>query len=368
MASAIETNKPDDALHLWKEFVDQKQRASFRMIILALRASLVAKERGSLVSEVLKVAKCHGLEIPHPVVSLICNSARKMNRGEMSETDDLHLLFTGYDESTTLRYDKLYARVEEVYKFLDKNALPITHHLAVHSANRLLNAEQPHAAIQLLNQVAKSKWGRQHHYDHVGYSVIMKAYCQARDLNGIKWTVDRVIALRLKPTTGIFRALTALRESYLLEPDENQATYVKIMILQLRAYATKLEQDARNKAEFLVGFIRGTVGIMRKRRFGTNWPLVTSGARKGKERRGAGRIVDKLITGAKVQDTRAHKATPHSFMLRALEGERERCNKQAKHQIGKSNVEMMVVSASLGLGDAVPRAKRPPWVDEERIA
>ena len=98
----------------------------------------------------------------------------------------------------------------------------------------------------------------------LGYSVIMNAYCKAQDLNGIKWIMDRVIALRLRPTTGIFSALTALKERYLLESDENQATYVKIMVLRLRTHASNMEQDARKKAEFLVDFIRGTVGIYKK--------------------------------------------------------------------------------------------------------
>ncbi|RPB17893.1 hypothetical protein L211DRAFT_462030 [Terfezia boudieri ATCC MYA-4762] len=241
MASAIEANKPEDALHLWKEFVVQRQRPSFQMIILALRASLVAKNQSSLVSEVLNAAKCHGLEIPCSIISVIRDSARKLSQGEMSGFDDVDLSFTGDDENTTLKYDKLYASIEEVYNFLDKNALPITHHVAVHSANRLINAGQPHAAIQLLNQVAKPKWGRQHHYDRVGYSVIMKAYCKVQDLNGIKWTVERVIALRLRPTTGIFGVLTALKERYLRDSDENKATYVKMMFLRLRAHATKQE-------------------------------------------------------------------------------------------------------------------------------
>ncbi|RPB24115.1 hypothetical protein L211DRAFT_849254 [Terfezia boudieri ATCC MYA-4762] len=322
MASAIEANKPEDALHLWKEFVVQRQRPSFQMIILALRASLVAKNQSSLVSEILNAAKCHGLEIPCSIISVIRDSARKLSQGEMSGFDDVDLSFAGDDESTTLRYDKLYARIEEVYNFLDKNALPITHHVAVHSANRLINAGQPHAAIQLLNQVAKSKWGRQHHYDRVGYSVIMKAYCKAQDLNGIKWTVERVIALRLRPTTGIFSVLTALKERYLRESDENKATYVKMMFLRLRAHATKQEQDARKKAEFLVDFIRGTVGITKRRRFGTNWPLVTSGTRISEERREADRTADKLIPETKVQVTKGHKATPYSSILLALEGER----------------------------------------------
>jgi len=350
MASAIETNKPEDALHLWKEFVNQKQRPSFQMIILALRASLVAKERSSLASEVLEAAKCHGLEIPSSIISVIRDSARKMSRGKMSAFDDVDLLFAGFDESTSLRYDKLYARVEEVYRFLDKNALPITHHVAVHSANRLINAEKPHAAIQLLNQVAKSRWGRQHHYDRVGYSVIMNAYCKARDLNGIKWTVDRVINLRLRPTTGMFGALTALKERYLLESGENQATYVRIMVLRLRTHATNLEQDARKKAEFLVDFIRGTVGITKRRRFGTNWPLVTC---NGEGRKEVDRTVDKLIPEIKVQVTKGHKATQYSFILQALEGERGRRNKLAKDQMSKNNVEMMAVGTSSGLSDAV---------------
>ncbi|KAF8418946.1 hypothetical protein EV426DRAFT_709456 [Tirmania nivea] len=350
MASAIETNKPEDALHFWKEFVDQKQRPSFQMIILALRASLMAKEQTSLFFEVLKAAKCHGLEIPRSILAVVRDSARKVSRGGMSGFDDVDQLFAGYDECTSLRYDKLYARVEEVYKFLDKNALPITHHVAVHFANRLINAEQPHAAILLLNQVAKSKWGRQHHYDRVGYSVIMKAYCKARDLNGIKWTVDRVIALRLRPTTGIFNPLTALKERYLLESDENQATFVKLMVLRLRTHAAKLEEDARKKAEFLVDFIRGTVGISKRRRFGTNWPLVTLGTHKGEGRKEVGRTTDKLIPETKVQVTKGHKATPYSFILKALEGQR---GMRTKDQIGKNSVEMMVVDTSSGLSDAV---------------
>ncbi|KAF8443417.1 hypothetical protein BGX38DRAFT_1199818 [Terfezia claveryi] len=358
MASAIEANKPEDALHIWKEFVVQKQRPSFQMIILALRASLVAKVRSSIVSEVLKAAKCHGLEIPCSIISVIRDSTRKLRQGEMPGFDDVDLLFAGNDESTTLRYDKLYARVEEVYNFLDKNALPITHHVAVHSADRLINAGQPHAAIQLLNQVAKSKWGRQHHYDRVGYSVIMKAYCEAQDLNGIKWTVERVIALRLRPTTGIFSVLTALKERYLVESDENKATYVKIMVLRLRAHATKQEQDARKKAEFLVDFIRGTVGITKRRRFATNWPLVTSGTRKSEVRREADRTADKLIPETKVQVTEGHKATPYSFILLAPKGESGRRYKRAKNQMSKNNIEIMDVDTSSSLGDAVTsRAK-----------
>ena len=108
----------------------------------------------------------------------------------------------------------------------------------------------------------------------------MKAYYRAQDLNGIKWTVERVIAQNLLPSTPILKHLHAMQEQYQLVNDAEQEKIVMALIFQLGVHRASLETESRKRAEFLVDFIKGAVGIRRKRRFGTNWPLLL---KKGKQ-------------------------------------------------------------------------------------
>lgn len=275
MASAIEVGKHDEALNIWRDAVEGKREPSFQMTILALRACILSKERSHLMPGVLRVASKHGLDLPRTLISMVRDSCRTIGEQDMDNLENINQLFTGFDEAMSLKYDKIYAKLGEIYNFLEKNALPITHHVAVHSANRFINAGRPHAAIQLLNQVAMTKWGRKTTFDIVAYSVIMKAYCRARDLNGIKWTADTVIALRLKPESPLYSVLQSLIREYEIEKDGNQVVFVETIANRLKLHRANLMVQAKEKGDLIVDFIKGSVGLRVKRRYGVNWPLVT---------------------------------------------------------------------------------------------
>lgn len=279
MASAIEVNEPAIALEIWKSFIDERIRPSFQMIILALRACMMTEKQGHLIPAILKIAKLYGIIFQPATISVIRATARKHDKHSINN-ENMDETFISSDGETTLRLDRVYARVEEVYQFLERHGFPISHHVAVDSANRLTTAGHPHAAIQLMHQVAKTKWGQQVAFDIVCLGVMMKAYYRAQDLNGIKWTVERIIVQNLQPSSSILKYLNAVKEQYKLVKDIEQERIVILLISQLGMHRAKLETESKKQAEFLVDFIKGTVGIRRKRRFSTNWPFLMKKGRR----------------------------------------------------------------------------------------
>ncbi|KAF8476002.1 hypothetical protein BDZ91DRAFT_779033 [Kalaharituber pfeilii] len=252
MSSALEAQHPEDALDLWQKAITHGTIPSIHMILLAQQ----------------------GWDIPQAMVLLVRDSVQKLNKHNLSNLEDVDEVFATADENLP-KLDIIYASAEEVYQFLDRNKLPVTHHSTVHNANRLINAGDHYAAIHLMHKVALTKWGKATPYDIIGLCVILKAYCRARDLSGIKWTAEQVIARRLRPTPVFFKYLHQLLRAFDELGIVKEKRLVEIVIYELKQHMAVMEVEARIKAQFMVDFIKGAVGIRPARRYGANYPLVT---------------------------------------------------------------------------------------------
>ena len=282
MASAIEARKPGEALELWRKHLLTGVPPSFQVILHALRACVLSDSKDHHTAGILHIAKTHGIEIPKTILYIIKYSVRKLSPTHISNHEDVNDLYDGHDIYTSTKVDKTWSRVEESYRFLEKHNIAITHHVAVHSANRFINAGDPDTAIRLLNQVSLSTWGREAPFDYVGISVILKAYCAAGQLNGVQWVAERIIANNYMPSTACFKLLHIMLRCMHPE-DEKQIIFMKALIWKLKVHRKNLKQAAKKRSQLVVDFVRNTVRIdgvdgefdSRVRKYGPNWPLVT---------------------------------------------------------------------------------------------
>ena len=274
MASALEGGKPEDALVLWKHFLKTKNNPSFHMDFLAMRACVMSK-RTSAVPAILAFAKRQGFDIPDSIVNYIRESTKVLTDEELTDVYGTQHTLANPEKKITLKLDKIYARVEEFYRFLDSNSLRITHHAAVHYAHQLNLAGEYYTAIQLMNQVAQTKWGKAVPFDTVGLTVILFSYCKTSDLNGVKWVMDRIIALRYIPTPGILQVLRSLHQACELKARKDEVIFVSAIMRKLRMHRETMVSQAEARTAFIVKFMAGAVGLRVQRRYGVNWPLVT---------------------------------------------------------------------------------------------
>jgi hypothetical protein len=105
----------------------------------------------------------------------------------------------------------LRTRVFQHYEHLVRQHLPLDHGMLVQAAQILVLRSQPAASVALLSEVYQSSFAELKPFDIVVMTSFLTAYSGVLDIDGIRWTIQTILAKNLLLDTHFFRALTQAR-------------------------------------------------------------------------------------------------------------------------------------------------------------
>jgi len=188
ITQAVSLDKPAEAVNIYR-----RSRASGLLPSpLALKMAVEASVRacGGDTSEAMDMvmdAEAAGLNVYRALMPVLI---KRIHKGEATEA-------------------QLRATVWDLYSKMDKYKLHIDHAVAVSAANRLINQQNPSAAILLLTEIWNSEYTKRHPLDIVAMSVFLKAYAAKGSLAGVEWVVKTVLAKGMRIDTAFCHALKA---------------------------------------------------------------------------------------------------------------------------------------------------------------
>ncbi|KAA8909771.1 hypothetical protein FN846DRAFT_941394 [Sphaerosporella brunnea] len=99
-------------------------------------------------------------------------------------------------EKTPVVYSVILQIMYGVYKFLEANDMTISHNIAHQVATALINRADAVGALHIMNEVAKTRWGRREDWDIAGLTVLLQSYLILNDIRGVRWVVNKLAAGR----------------------------------------------------------------------------------------------------------------------------------------------------------------------------
>lgn len=106
---------------------------------------------------------------------------------------------------------ELRRRVHQHYVYLQSQYLPLDHGLLVHAAHTLVLKSQAAASVALLSEVYRSSFAKIQPFDIVVMTSFLTAYSRVFDVEGVRWTVQTIIAKQVLFDIHFFRSLAQAR-------------------------------------------------------------------------------------------------------------------------------------------------------------
>ncbi len=100
----------------------------------------------------------------------------------------------------------------EFYGMLEKNNIRVRHHVAVATANQMVNQGSPRAAVNLLSNVSRLPLTEKKPLDIVGMTIFLRAYGALKDLVGVEWVVKTVFQKNLRVDHLFLKALRNVKK------------------------------------------------------------------------------------------------------------------------------------------------------------
>ncbi|KAI9719636.1 MAG: hypothetical protein M1812_003407 [Candelaria pacifica] len=156
----------------------------------------------------------------------------------------------------------------EFYETLEKSNICIKHHVAVASANRLINQGDSRAALSLLSSVIRSPLAEKKPLDIVGMTIFLRAYGALKDLVGVEWVVRTVLRKNLRVDYLFLKALTNVKkliranEQTLIEGSDACLKSLRLLglldgwILEVREKRGDFHDEAKRQGKALVNVIK----------------------------------------------------------------------------------------------------------------
>ncbi|CUS07371.1 unnamed protein product [Tuber aestivum] len=139
-------------------------------------------------------------------------------------------------------------QIREVYTFLEAAELPITHDISVHTAWRLIQGENPRAAVLLLHEISKTRWGTNFPWEKKSLTVLMKAYIDIGDSAGLDWVVDKLIAGGEVPDGTVFKYL---KRAINVAATDQEKTFVQWLEAKCSKHKLAMREEAKRRMHFL---------------------------------------------------------------------------------------------------------------------
>ncbi|WEW56417.1 hypothetical protein PRK78_001860 [Emydomyces testavorans] len=152
---------------------------------------------------------------------------------------------------TATEAEALIMAVLNFYSILERQILPIKHHVTISTCSNLIRRGKTKTALRLIRAVNKSKYGGTTPFDPVGVKIIAKASSIVGNLTGVRWAI-----------------LTALKRESALSRDLAAELYQTIECLKSRS-PVSLDSDSNTDAYFQeVKFLENLADILdQKERF-----------------------------------------------------------------------------------------------------
>lgn len=148
----------------------------------------------------------------------------------------------------TEAYIAVSGQVRKAYKFLESAELPITHDISVHTAWCLIQDKNPRAAVLLLHEISKTRWGTDFPWEKKSLTVLMKAYIDIGDTAGLGWTVDQLIAGGGVPDSTVFKYLRRAMDA---AATDQEKTFVQWLKAKCSKHRLAMREEAKRRMHFL---------------------------------------------------------------------------------------------------------------------
>ncbi|KAI9769578.1 MAG: hypothetical protein M1835_006694 [Candelina submexicana] len=164
--------------------------------------------------------------------------------------------------------EELTGTAVEFYNMLEKNNIRIKHHVAVSTANRLINRGDPRGALNLLSKVSRLPLAEKEPLNIVGMTIFLRAYAALRDLVGVEWVVRTVFQRKLRVDHWFLKTLKNVKKPIwamkrtLLEGSDAFSNCLRLLelldiwILEVRQKMVELSDEAKRQGKALVQVVK----------------------------------------------------------------------------------------------------------------
>jgi pentatricopeptide repeat protein len=160
-------------------------------------------------------------------------------------------------EKTPVVHPIILRIIHGAYKFMEANSIPISHTITNTVAATLINYHDAVGALHIMNEVSKTRWGRQTGWYPDSLTVLLRAYLVMQDIRGIRWVVDRLMETQKEPDQ---RFMEYLRRGMKGPGSGNFKEDLEQVIQQTKDYKLKLWLTIHRKAENVVQTMDADLG------------------------------------------------------------------------------------------------------------
>ncbi|KAI5817747.1 hypothetical protein BZA77DRAFT_31892 [Pyronema omphalodes] len=152
-------------------------------------------------------------------------------------------------EKTPVVHPIILRIIHGAYKFMEANSLPISHTIINTVAATLINHHDAVGALHIMNEVSKTRWGRQTGWFPDSLTVLLRAYLIIQDIRGVRWVVERLMETQKEPDQRFMEYLSRGTKGPGSSDFKNE---MKQLIKQAKEYKLKLWLTMHRKAENVV--------------------------------------------------------------------------------------------------------------------
>ncbi|KAI9696449.1 MAG: hypothetical protein M1836_005727 [Candelina mexicana] len=233
--------------------------------------------------QIYEASKARGLPLNSADLEIAVECSIRANRGsfdaavellQSAQKDDMNIqgALTPILIHGTYRRQKkgeeLTGTAIEFYNMLEENNIRIKHHVAVSTANRLINRGDPRAALDLLSKVSRLPLAEKEPLDIVGMTIFLRAYAALKDLVGVEWVVRTVFQRKLRVDHWFLKTLKNVKKPIwamkrtLLEGSDAFSNCLRLLelldiwILEVRQKMVELNDEAKRQGKALVQVVK----------------------------------------------------------------------------------------------------------------
>lgn len=177
MILALSRGKYDEVLAIYESSLGKTGLPSSPLALNVAVQAHIRRERGALdgARNVIEAAHDAGFAAACAMGDVLIREMRMMQPEDKKNANDLRV------------------RVIDYYRTNDENGWPVSHHVGVSAANLLIDNRRAEHGINLLNSIYTSEWAKHRPPNMVAMVVFLKGYIALGNLQGIMWSVRKVL-------------------------------------------------------------------------------------------------------------------------------------------------------------------------------
>ncbi|RPB05201.1 hypothetical protein L873DRAFT_1798186 [Choiromyces venosus 120613-1] len=229
---ALQQDQPTTAIDIFQRHLSRGIKPSIPLVTSAVRATL-SLPRSSLSEayRLLRICEDRGIKI-----------------SKTPTLKSFEILLPPRNTDPTEAYITVSSQIREAYTFLESAELPITHDISVHTAWRLTQEKNPRAAVLLLHEISKTRWGTNFPWEKKSLTVLMKAYIDIGDTAGLGWIVDQLIAGGEVPDNTVFKYLMLAMDA---AATGQEKSFVQWSEAKCSQHRLAMRDEAKRRIQFL---------------------------------------------------------------------------------------------------------------------